>query len=171
MNRGGQFYLIAAIAIISIAVGFILVSNSVSSQQTPNLFYQRDEMKIESANVISYAVNNQIPGIQLTNNLADLCQRYINLSRNENFYIAFGNSTSMTLMAYQAYFSNVTLYNQIDYTNLVGVGNTYITNFVPGNNVTININGGQYIFPVMAGENFNFILTSNMDGQNNTATS
>jgi len=170
-NRRGQFYLVAAIVIISVSVGFIVISNSVSSSQTPNILYQRDEMKIESANVITNALNNQLSGIQLTNNLADYSQRYIHLSRDENFYFAFGNSTNMTFMAYQAYFSNVTLYNQIDYTNLVGVGNTYITNFAPGNNVTININGASYIFPISPGENFNFVLTSYAGGQNYTAIS
>ena len=170
MNKGGQFYLVAAIVIITVSIGFIVISNSISSSQTPNIFYQRDEIKIESANVITNALNNQLSGIQLANNLADLAQRYINLSRDENFYFTFGNSTNMTFLAYQAYFSNITLYGS-DYTNLVGTGNIYSGNFVPGNNVTISINGAKYIFSINPGENFNFVLTSDAGGQNYTAVS
>jgi hypothetical protein len=169
-NRRGQFYLIAAIVIITIAVGFVIISNSASSQQTPNIYFLRDEIKIESLKIMDYATSNQLSGTQIRNTLIDFSNQYINSSKNDNFYFVFGNTTNMTFMSYQAYYSNVTL-DGTDYTNLVGTGITYSKSFVPGTNVTLNVNGNKHIFLINNGVNFNFVLLSNAGGQNYTATS
>lgn len=172
MNKRGQFYLIAAIVIISIAVGFIIVSNSASAQQTTNIFYQKDEIKIESAKVIDYALNNQLSETQLVNDLTDFSEREINNSQNENFYFAFGDITNMTFIAYLSYSTNVGLNGQ-DETNAIGK-NTFILNYLPNANdpfVNVSINGNNYSFVINPGENFNFILTSNAGGQSYVTTS
>jgi hypothetical protein len=168
MNKRGQFYLIAAIVIVTIAVGFIIISNSVSSQQTPNIYYQRDEIKIEGLDIINYSVTNQLGNTQLSNDLTDLSERYINNSQNENFYFIFGNATKIVFLAYQALYSNVSL-NGVDYTNTVGTGNIYSQSFVPSSNVILGVNGNQYNYPVNSGESFNFVLYSNLGGQSYTA--
>jgi hypothetical protein len=170
MNKRGQFYLIAAIIIVTIAVGFVIVSNSASSQQTPNIYFLRDELKIESSKVIDYATSNQFSGTQTRNILTDFSNQYINNSQNDNFYFIFGNTTNMTFMSHQIYYTNVTL-NGIDYTNNISVGNTYLTSFVPGNNIIISISGNPYQFSLKNGVNFNFVLSSSAGGQNYTATS
>lgn len=169
-NRRGQFYLIAAIVIITIAIGFIIISNSASSQQTPNIYFLRDELKIESSKTIDYATNNQLSLTQTQNTLTDFSSQYINNSQNENFYFIFGNTTGMIFLSYQAYYSNVTL-NGADYTNNVSSGKIYTKSFVPGSSVIIGINGNPYSFLINKGMNFDFVLTSNAGGQNYTATS
>jgi hypothetical protein len=170
MNKRGQFYLIAAIVLITIAVGFVIVSNSASSQQTPNIYFLRDELKIESSKTIDYGTSSQLSGTQIQSTLTSFSSQYINNSQNENFYFIFGNTTNMTFMSYQTYYSNITL-NGVDYTNNVSMGKTYIKSFVPGNNVLIGVNGNPYSFSINNGMNFNFVLTSNEGGQNYTATS
>ncbi len=170
MNKRGQFYLIAAIVIITVAVGFIIVSNSTTSAQTSNIYYLRDEIKIESSKVLDYAANNQLSEVQLTNNLTDLSIRYINNSQNSNFFFIFGNSTIMNLLAYETSYNNVTL-NGVDYTNIIGIKIIYAKNFVPANNVTLTFNGNPFVFPVNSGQNFNFVLSNNLGGQNYTASS
>ena len=171
MNKRGQFYLIAAIIIVAVAVGFIIVSNSVSSQQNPNIYYLRDEIKIESSKVIDYAASSQLSGSQISSDLADLSNRYINNSQDENFYFAFGNTTGITFIAYEAFHSNITL-NGNDYTNTINVGSTYETSFVPATNyILFGINGNLYNYTLNPGENFDFVLSSNSGGQNYTAAS
>ena len=170
MNKRGQFYLIAAIVIVTIAVGFVVISNSASAQQTPNIYFLRDEIKIESSKVIDYSANSQLTGTQIQSTLTDLSSRYINNSQNSNFYFIFGNTTNMTFMSYEAYYTNITL-NGIDYTNNISIGKTYTKSFVPGSSVIIGFDGYPYSFPVNNGVNFNFVLSSNAGGQNYTATS
>jgi hypothetical protein len=170
MNKRGQFYLIAAIVIITIAVGFIIVSNTASSQQTPNIYNLRDEIKIESSKTISYGLNNQFTQIQTQGTLINFSNQYINNSQNNNFYFILGNTTNVTFVSYQSSYSNVSL-NGVDYTNNIGVGKVYIQSFVPQNNVVIGVNGNLYTFILNSGTNFNFILFSNIRGQNYTATS
>jgi hypothetical protein len=133
-NKKGQFYLIAAIVLITIAVGFVVVSNSASSQQTPNIYFLRDELKIESSKIIDYATSSQLSGTQTQSTLVDFSNQYVNNSQNDNFYFIFGNTSNMTFLSYQAYYANITL-NGIDYTNNVSTGKTYIKTFVPGSNV------------------------------------
>jgi hypothetical protein len=170
MNKRGQFYLVAAIVIITIAVGFIIVSNSASSQQTPNIYNLRDEIKIESSKTISYAINNHLNATQIQSTLINFSGQYINNYQNDNFYFIFGNATNMTFMSYQSSFSNVTL-NGTDYTSNVGIGNTYIKNLGAQSNVILGVNGNPYTFPLNSGTNFNFVIFSNIGGQNYTATS
>jgi hypothetical protein len=170
MNKRGQFYLIAAIVIVTIAVGFVVISNSASAQQTPNIYFLRDEIKIESSKVIDYATNNQLTGTQVQSTLTDFSSQYINNSQNSNFYFIFGNTTNMTFMSYEAYYTNITL-NGADYTNIISIGKIYTKSFVPGSSVIIGFNGYPYSFSINNGINFNFVLSSNVGGQNYTATS
>lgn len=169
MNRRGQFYLIAAIVIISIVSGLAIISNYSSSQPNSGISYLKDEISIESIKVINYGIYNHYSFTQMQNTLTDLSERYINESENDNLYFIFGNSTSMNFISYQAGYSNVTI-NGADYTDLVGTSKIYSQTFQPGNNVIISINGNQYLFNLNPGENFNFIISNNAGGQNYTVT-
>jgi hypothetical protein len=170
-NRRGQFYLIAAIIIISIAAGFVTISNYASSLQNPDIYYLRDEIKIESSKVIDSANFNALTATQLKTNLINFSEQYINNTQGNNFYFIFGTTGAMTFMAAQSFYSNVTL-NGVDKTNNVGTGKIYLEDFVPPGgttNVTIGINGNDYIFKLSIGENFGFVVSSEKGGQVYTA--
>ncbi len=54
MKRRGQFYLIATIILIVIIFGFITVSNYLKKQDSREIYYLGEELKIESAKVLDY---------------------------------------------------------------------------------------------------------------------
>jgi len=168
MNKKGQFYLIAAIIIVSIAAGFITISNSVSSQRVPDINYLRDEIKIESSKTIDSANFNGLSSAQLKNNLINLSEQYTNNSARDNFYFIFGTAASMTFLAYQSFDSTIAR-DGIDKTGNVGTGKIYMEDFAPGSNVTLGINGNDYIFKSEIGENFGFVISSEKGEQVYTA--
>lgn len=166
MNKKGQFYLIAAIIIVTIAAGFVTLSNRATSQQNSDINYLRDEIKIESSKAIDYAtINNK----DFTATMTNVSELYINNTAGNNFYFIFGTTTMVTLITYQSFYANVTL-NRIDKTNDVGTGRIYSQTFVPGTNVTLGINGNDYVFKLNNGNNYRFIISSEKGGQTYTAT-
>jgi len=164
-NRRGQFYLIAAIIIISIAAGFVTISNYVSSQHTSDTNYLRDEIKIESSKTIDYAtLNNK----EFRGTMINFSEQYINNTIGNNFYFIFGNTTSMTFLASQSFYSNISL-DGTDKTSDVGTERIYLQNFVPGGNITLGINGNDYVFKLNNGSNYRFVVSSERGGQVYTA--
>lgn len=171
-NRGGQFYFIAAIIIVSIMASFVLVSNYASSQSSPGIYPLHDEIVIESSNVIGYGTNNNLNSLQMQNNLTSLAKMYINESQNENLYFILGNSTNMTLVAYQKTPANFTIEGIQDYTGLIGTGSVYSESFAPvGGAVAADFNGDRHLFSINLGENFFFIISKNSGGQDYTISS
>ncbi|MDE1848659.1 MAG: hypothetical protein KGH55_01345 [Nanoarchaeota archaeon] len=172
MNKRGQFYFIAAIIIVSIMASFVLISNYATSQSSPNIYYLRDEISIESSKVIDYGIYNNFNSLQIQGNLTSLAEAYINESQNENLYFLLGNSTNMTLVAYQTVKSNLTIEGVHDYTDLIGTGSIYSQSFTPqGGGVTAILNGNIHVFDINLGENFFFIISNEKGGQNYTISS
>lgn len=156
-NRRGQFYLIAAIVIITIAAGLITISNYVSSHQTQDIYYLRDEIKIESSRVMDYVALNSA---NFRNTMIDFSEQYINNTKGNNFYFILGDETSMTFLAYQSFNATIFL-DGTDKTSDVGIGKIYIGSpFDPGANVILGINGNDYVFKLNVGNNYGFIISS-----------
>ncbi|MDD5699845.1 MAG: hypothetical protein PHH00_01470 [Candidatus Nanoarchaeia archaeon] len=162
MNKRGQVYLIAAIIIITIAAGLITISNYVSSHQTQDIYYLRDEIKIESSRVMDYAALNSA---NFKNTMINFSEQYMNNTRGNNFYFVLGSETSMTFLAYQSFNATIFL-DGADKTSDVGIGRIYIGNsFDPGANVTLGINGNDYVFKLNVGNNYGFIISGEKGGQ------
>ena len=161
MNKRGQFYLIAAIVIITIAAAFVTISNYISSQQTQDIYYLRDEIKIESSRTMDYIILNSA---NFRDTMTNFSEQYINNTFGNNFYFIFGNATSMTFLAYQSFEATITR-DSIDKTNDIGTDKIYIENFVPSQNVTLGINGNDYIFKLNVGNNYGFVISSEKGGQ------
>jgi len=161
-NKKGQFYLIAAIIIITIAAGFITISNYASSQQTQDIYYLKDEIKIESSRAMDYAILNNK---DFSETMANFSQQYINNTFGNNFYFIFGDEVSMTFLAEQSFDADITL-DTVEKT--VGTGEIYKETFVPGENVTLGINGNDYVFKLNIGNNYGFVISSEKGGQTYT---
>lgn len=161
MNKRGQFYLIAAIIIVTIAAGFVTISNYASSQQTSDINYLRDEIKLESSKAMDYATwNNK----DFTSTMINVSEQYINNTAGNNFYFIFGTATGMTFLASQSFYANITL-NGDDQTDNVGTGKIYSQTFVPSGTTNITINGNDYVFKLNNGNNYGFVISSEKGGQ------
>ena len=157
-NKKGQFYLIAALVIVSLAAGFIVVTNKASIVQNPSISYLKEEIRTESSNIINYGAYNGMSNNQIETMLANLSYYHINNSRKSNSYFLLGTKQQMTLIAYQYYWANVSLNGeQLN----IGTKKIYTQNFSsPGNSINIKINNTSYNFNINEGENFHFIIKS-----------
>lgn len=165
MNKGGQFYLVAAIIIISISVGFVIVSNYVSSEQNYNIYSLRDEISIESQKVISYTLAHSYNSNQLEGALNTLGYIYINSPSQNNWYFIFNETSGnpMIILAYQNYPATLKIYGSQQ--NIIK-GIPYTQDFtVLGNTINVSINNYNYTLPI-SNINFLFIVTSKSGGQN-----
>lgn len=163
MNKRGQFFLIAAIVIISASIGFFVVSNSVSSQQNYDASYLKDELTIESQKVINYGIVNHYDNAQMENSLYSLANLYINSTPQDDWYFIFNGTNGMNVTIYQNFPATVRIDGFSPTNTLQKVYSEY---FNPsGSTVSVMINNYNYNFQ-LSNENFFFIISSQSGGQN-----
>ena len=63
-QKRGQFYLVAAIVIISLIVGFSVVSNYATNKEVVKLYDLKEELGIESANVLKYGTYQSVTDLE-----------------------------------------------------------------------------------------------------------
>jgi len=141
MNKKGQFYLIAAIAIIALIIGLVLIGNSSSSQKSNRVDVVASELSIESAKFLDRAaISGDYNWDEFTANFSDY-------EKDVTIVYITGTSTS-----YEVY----------KYDN--GVKNTTITNSLNSDILTITYDGSDYNFKMREGQNFYYIITQQIDG-------
>ena len=161
-DKGGQFYLIATLLIVTMIGGVILISNYSQKRSNIGFDYLREELSIESEKVIDYGINNN-KNIQVL--LENFTKIYSTYSEAENLYFIFGNRGSITLSGYQKLNSgtitinagsgnqelilNEGIYNSIELIN-------------PQENIKVTVNGIAYDFSLKSGENFYFIISKEL---------
>jgi len=141
MNKRGQFYLIAAIAIIALIIGLVLIGNSSSSQKSNRVDVVASELSIESAKFFDRAA------ISSNYNWNEFTANFSDYESDVNIVYITG-----TLSSYEVY----------KYDN--GVKNTTITNSLNSGILTITYDGSDYNFKMREGQNFYYILTQYVSG-------
>ena len=147
-NRKGQFYLIAAIIIITVIIVFVTVSNYSRKKTSVKLYDLGEELGIESQNVIDYGTYTG------NDTLRDFLIQYSNYtSGGIDMYVITGNE------------NNVNVYKYSD-----GVEEPF-TDFTENKGkVIITIEEVEYQFDLMVGENFYFVVLQEIDGEKYVVT-
>ena len=165
-NRRGQFYLIAAIVIISIIIGFTSISNyskDVNSETINNL---RDELHIETGQIVEYGVN-QYPTGKLENInylLNETSEVYVKTTPIKEMYFILADM-STPRVAVSAWLDpfpeNLTIDgNLISSFNKEFSENYKVIYYTPTSNSTaININDIPYEFELKPGVNIYFVIS------------
>ena len=93
-NKKGQFYLLAAIIIIIVIVGFATVSNYLKKKGTVKLYDIKDELQIESGEVLEYGISEEITDINdLRILIDDFIVKYQEYAgEGKSLYFIFGNA-------------------------------------------------------------------------------
>ncbi len=162
MEKRAQFYLVSAIIIAAIVMSLVVTTNYSKKQEYTNLDSLRDEIRIEGASVLDYAINNSESDSAISIRMQDFTQKYIDLeSRDKDLYFLFGTQTNITVKGYQKNVHAVSLNTEQITTNksaFVGsVGN-------PGGTVNLKIDSNSHIFNLSNGQSFYFILSKDIDG-------
>ena len=163
-GKRGQFYLIAAIILATIIIGISVVVNYSKKQDSGNLENLKEEIQIESENVLDYGVYNELSDSAMKTLMTDFSKDYINSKgKDKNLYFIFGNSVSLKVVSSQS----------SEETARINVGGETVdliitqegVSFSPlGNQVSLIINDFTHNFKLEEGENFYFLISQEIGG-------
>ncbi len=166
-NKRAQFFIIGAIVIILIVLGFYGVKNVIrSSNNSEKIYDLKDELNVESASVVDYGLysNNDTGAL-----LDDFTDKYTSFAgQGKSLYFIFGDK------------DNIIVKGQEDVlTGNIGVQignsepripifqkNTFKGNYTStdGQNITVIIKDAKYNFEIKPDQNFYFVVTQESGG-------
>ena len=149
-QKRGQFYLIAALVIISIIIGFAAVSNYLQQKESIKLYNLGEELGIESENVLDFGTYNEFDETQMENLLKDFIETYADyIEEGIEIYFIFGNPDKITVIGYR----------ELEEVPFISV-------YTPSDTeVIVTINSVEYIFKLKKGENFYFVISQEIEGE------
>ncbi len=113
--KRGQFYLIAALVIIIVIIGYAVISNYSGIRGYTRTYDLAEELVIESAQVLDYGIYNENIGTeQMKNLLEGFIEEYSKIGEIEELYFIFGNADEMVFMGYQQLESRLLVGVEID---------------------------------------------------------
>lgn len=184
MNKRGQFYLLAAIVIITVIGGFAAVSNYTQKQSSVKVFDLKDELGIESGKVLEYGVVSDSDTINVEGRPVDIIEHFIEqyeqyAGENKEIYFIYGNLGGVFLVTYDEVIEGS--------LRIVGATDIPITQNIFGSRVAktpleiedeegvkvvkVTIENVDYEFEVKPGENFFFIISQEVEGEQHVAIS
>ncbi|MFA4952983.1 MAG: hypothetical protein WC584_02065 [Candidatus Pacearchaeota archaeon] len=187
-NKRGQFYLLAAIVIIVLIIGYAGVSNYLKKKNTTRIYDVKEELNIEGKDVLEFGilkseeislkingVTQQISGEEaIIKHFITLYTTYLeSIGESMNIYYVFGNPTE------------IKAYELVDVETgsfiLTIDGATPITNNIirksiqelkesgsyttENGKVKVKIGENNYEFELKSGENFYFIISQKVGGE------
>lgn len=177
-DKRGQFYLLSAIVIISIIIGFSAVSTYTKRSGEVRIFDLGDELDIESANVLDYGTYpaNQIN--DLNSFLKDFVSNYSEyIGEDTEISFVFGNpdDTTATVVNYEE-----VILGDIDYgsskitsTKRISTEESSEIETQEGNKKVTRIifNDVEYEIELKPGENFYFVISQEVGEEVHTTRS
>jgi hypothetical protein len=147
-SKGGQFYLISSMIIVTLIIGIVAVSNYARAKPGPKIYNIKTELGNELEKVLEYKI-------------------YSGEDKTEDFAKDFSEYAGSTVKIYFI-FSNPSDTNAFYYEN----GEKKILDSSQnGNEVNVSVGGIQYSFENTAKENAHFIIVENINNENYVATS
>ncbi|MEK6818345.1 MAG: hypothetical protein AABY10_00250, partial [Nanoarchaeota archaeon] len=102
MNKRGQFFLIAALAIVGVIIGLTTVYNNISTVKEDFTVYDlSNEINYESAQVIDSGLFNSLDNSKIDENLKNLTDFYSKSNPDQEFVVLFGNEKKLKVVNYK----------------------------------------------------------------------
>jgi len=161
-QKRGQFFLIAALVIISIIFSFGIIYNSASAQKTDTKTRTlSDSLKYESLQLINQGVYSNLSYNNVTDNIKNLTFYYSNSNPEYNITIIYSTSPSSL--------SDPTPnFEAHQYKKGVSVQLTSPAPHV--NYITLNLNSIDYNFNITKGHNFYVIVAKEDEDEKSIST-
>ena len=149
-NKSGQFYLIAAFAVISILIGIVSIQNySKAKKSFPAIYDMKKELETEAGYVLEYGIANNLNNTQLMENFTAV---FSNSSKDTEFYFVFGKGENLSAYKYFGGARETEEYR------------------IETNKVILTVNNLEYKFNITQGENFYFVIYNEEQGEKYIAT-
>jgi len=170
MKKRGQFYLVAALIIIAIILGFFIIQNTINKDVPMKIYELRDNLKDESVKVMDYGTYSEFDEEQMKNLLTGFITDYSEKYGEDinQLYFIFGNLENVTVIGYQDLNETVI---QVDVGKgesplIINKGEPSSGSYSPeGEIVKIVLEGYEYEFKLKPGENFYFIIVMKKGGE------
>lgn len=102
MHKKGQFYLIAALVIISLLAGATAVYNIATAPDRQTFFYSlQEEASYEAGQVVTHGLKNSIPSEEINNRVELLANHYSKENPDTDLLIIEGNQNQLTFKLYK----------------------------------------------------------------------
>jgi hypothetical protein len=179
MNKRGQFYLVAAIVIVALIVGFTTIQNYTSKEESTKVYDLGEELGIEGNQVLEYGLVNLAQGTSSSENefvsISSLFDHFTSKystyisDQSINIYFIFGNETSISVVSYNELSGTFSLGGVTTEINQA----TSVQEIVPEDGkILVTIDSSEHEFDLQPGENFYYIISQeNLDGSVNIVTS
>jgi len=170
-TKRGQFYLIVTIIIAATIVGFAAVVNYSEEKSSVKIYDLGEELKIESENILDYGIYNELDETEMENLLINFIGNYSEYGEEKDLYFIFGNREKIIVVAYQKLAGEI----YVD----AGNGNSQLTisegtgtqEFYPSaNEIIVTIKETEYKFELKKGENFYFVISQEIEGEQYVVT-
>ncbi|MFH1607759.1 MAG: hypothetical protein ABIA78_01365 [archaeon] len=178
-RKRGQFYLMAALVIILIIIGFATISNYSRTQKYTRTYDLGEELEIESASVLDYGIYNENIGVdQMKNLLEGFLDEYTKMGQDiQQLHFIFGNAQQVVFMGWNDLDSNLTVElsaNEGEYS-ILEIRKQQVEyqefsseeDFIEIVTIRLSYDGetNEFNFELNPGENFYFILSQVTEGE------
>lgn len=161
-NKSGQFYLAAAVIIILGILGFAGVSTYLKQGEPVRIFDLRDELGIESSQVLDHGIYNEQNTTELNKLLRDFTQNYSSyVERGFSLYFVFGNEDELVIAGFRDLVAGeVSVGHGQSTSGLTITRGVYNSTSIaqPPQVINITVEGNYYDFELREGENFYFVI-------------
>lgn len=168
-SKRGQFYLLAAVIMIALILGYVGYSNYSKKKNVIRLYNLGDQLEMESAKILEYGASSSFNQTQIESLLRGFTETYAEYSKIEKLYFIFGGTKNITVAGYHSTNPGTI---QIDVGNFdvkdfyIKAGEFATEQFVPnGKIITIIVQNVDYGFELKPGENFYFVLIHTVGGE------
>jgi len=180
-DKKGQFYLLAAVVIITIIVGFAGVSNSLKKNSGIKLQDSGEELNFESGQVLEYGVTHETNLTKLVTHFTTSYDEYAGENKEILFIVGnpdletYGTGDPISVGDLEVYSYSDTVTGTIGVT--LGTGaetsleiterlkTTISATKKSGEEVSVDFNDQIYTFEIKPGENFYFVISQTIDDE------
>ena len=166
-DRSGQFYLIAGIVVAAILIGIITVTNFSERGSDLNLLDVKEELEIESRQVLDYASFNNQDEAQTEITVNDFTTDYISHRKSEHdIYFVYGDRQDLDVKGYQDSAKEVRIVSGTASSTVTSSSGDFSGGVNPGNanEAILYIDDNSYTFKLNEGENFYFVVSRGAGG-------
>lgn len=167
-NKRAQFYLIGAIIIITLIVGFATVSNYAKKQRSVKVYDLKEELKIESGKVLEYGTFSLEERKE-----SDFSEAFTNYTEEENreIYFVYGNKDEIKIFGSMST-GSVSVSIGGSQSGMETFGTTEkIIDPLGEEEIIVTLGDYNYTFNLKPGENFFFVISEETEGEQHIVTS
>lgn len=168
MKKRGQFYLIAALVIVMLLVGFVGLTNYTRVQKENSMTELQKELENEIAYTLDYGSVNSLDDSEFRTIFQNLSSIYINKSIGKTSIFLYGTIPG-TVVVRGITSKNLNISISIDGVESTlkdGIGTFEETYTLVGESVALNISDTSYTIDFNEGQNFKYLIFQGKEREN-----